>query len=86
MATGAKPRGHVADSPASTPATPRERGPQVWAAAYGTAYVEAYREAFCITDGPREDRLQKAHTFVDVAQCKTIADAAVMALHGETLR
>lgn len=65
--------------------TPRERDPLVWAATYGAAYAAAYHEGFSIAEGAREERAAQALTFIDVDRCKTIADAAVMALHpGDT--
>lgn len=61
--------------------TPRERDPQVWAAAYSDFFNRALAAAYSAADGGPDERMAAAIAAVDVERCKLVADAAVMALH-----
>lgn len=66
--------------------TPRERDPQVWAAAYSDFFNRALAAAYSAADGGPDERMAAAIAAVDVERCKLVADAAVMALHPDEQR
>lgn len=63
--------------------TPRERDPQVWAAAYALARRDDYQSSYSACDGTPSARhaFAKEHTDACAPRHIALADAAVMALH-----
>lgn len=69
--------------------TPRDRDPAVWAAAYGAAYDREFASVYRSFDAPiPKERMHAALAFMARPETtevlRTIADAAVLALHPPT--